>query len=126
SKPMEFAPHAGAGTPGYMAPEQIQHEMHHVCGATDLYALGCILYRLLGGKAPFSGNSKELLRVHAFDAPPELKPTFDLPEGVVAFVHQLLAKRPWDRWEFAAEARAVWAKWAPTEVDATTWRFQLP
>ena len=36
TKAMEFAPHAGAGTPGYMAPEQIQHEMHHVCGATDL------------------------------------------------------------------------------------------
>jgi eukaryotic-like serine/threonine-protein kinase len=126
SKPMEFAPHAGAGTPGYMAPEQIQHEMHHVCGATDLYALGCILYRMLGGKAPFSGNSKELLRVHAFDAPPELKPVIDLPEGVVAFVHQLLAKRPWDRWEFAAEARAVWAKWQPEDTDPAVWRFQLP
>ena len=45
-KAMEFTPHAGAGTPGYMAPEQILHEMHHVCGATDLYAIGCILYKL--------------------------------------------------------------------------------
>jgi eukaryotic-like serine/threonine-protein kinase len=126
SKPMEFAPHAGAGTPGYMAPEQIQHEMHHVCGATDLYSLGCILYRLLGGKAPFSGNSKELLRVHAFDQPPELKPILDVPEGVVAFVHQLLAKRPWDRWEFAAEARHTWSKWQPIVNDAAVWRFQSP
>jgi serine/threonine protein kinase len=126
SKPMEFAPHAGAGTPGYMAPEQIQHEMHHVCGATDLYSLGCILYRLLGGKAPFSGNSKELLRVHAFDQPPELKPLLDLPEGVVAFVHQLLAKRPWDRWEFAAEARRIWAKWQPSVADPALYRFQAP
>ena len=126
SKPMEFAPHAGAGTPGYMAPEQIQHEMHHVCGATDLYSLGCILYRLFAGKAPFSGNSKELLRVHAFDAPPELKPVIDLPEGVVAFVHRLLAKRPWDRYEFAAEARATWAHFRPEEPDASVWRFQSP
>ncbi|HEV8549543.1 MAG TPA: protein kinase, partial [Polyangiaceae bacterium] len=126
SKPMEFAPHAGAGTPGYMAPEQIQHEMHHVCGATDLYSLGCILYRLLGGRAPFSGNSKELLRVHAFDAPPELKPVIDVPEGVVAFVHQLLAKRPWDRWEFANEARRAWAQWQPEVSDPAVWRFQMP
>ena len=47
-----------------MAPEQIQHEMHHVCGATDLYSLGCILYKLLSGHAPFTGDAKELLRLH--------------------------------------------------------------
>jgi serine/threonine protein kinase/tetratricopeptide (TPR) repeat protein len=125
TKAMEFAPHAGAGTPGYMAPEQIQHEMHHVCGATDLYALGCILYRLFGGKAPFSGNSKELLRVHAFDAPPELKPVVDLPKGVTDFVMRLLAKRPWDRFEFAAEARALWGEWRPPS-DPNAWQFQSP
>jgi len=125
AKPMEFAPHAGAGTPGYMAPEQIQHEMHHVCGATDLYALGCVLYRLLGGKAPFSGNSKELLRVHAFDPPPELKPVIDLPDGVAGYVMRLLAKRPWDRWEFAAEARAAWAAWRPG-AEVKSFRFQPP
>ncbi len=94
NKPMEFAPHAGAGTPGYMAPEQIQHEMHHVCGATDLYSLGCILYRLFAGRAPFSGESKELLRVHAFEQPPALKAVIDVPEGTIAFVTRLLAKRP--------------------------------
>jgi serine/threonine protein kinase/tetratricopeptide (TPR) repeat protein len=125
AKPMEFAPHAGAGTPGYMAPEQIQHEMHHVCGATDLYALGCILYRLFAGKAPFSGNSKELLRVHAFDAPPELKPVIELPDGVVAFVLRLLAKRPWDRFEYAAEARGAWGRFRPG-AEVKSWRFQPP
>jgi serine/threonine protein kinase/tetratricopeptide (TPR) repeat protein len=124
-KPMEFAPHAGAGTPGYMAPEQIQHEMHHVCGATDLYSLGCVLYRLLGGKAPFSGNSKELLRVHAFDPAPELKPVIDVPDGVAGYVMRLLAKRPWDRWEFAAEARAAWAVWRPG-AEVKSFHFQMP
>jgi tetratricopeptide (TPR) repeat protein/energy-coupling factor transporter ATP-binding protein EcfA2 len=122
TKAMEFAPHAGAGTPGYMAPEQIQHEMHHVSGATDLYALGCVLYRLLGGRAPFSGNSKELLRVHAFDQPPPLKLAIDAPPDVVPFVMRLLAKRPWDRWEFAAECRADWAKWRP-RVDSSAWNL---
>lgn len=120
SKAMEYAPHAGAGTPGYMAPEQIQHEMHHVCGATDLYALGCALYRLIGGKAPFSGESRELLRVHAFEPAPMLVPAIECPKGVAEFVMRLLAKRPWDRWEFAAEARRDWAAFEP-EAGSNLW-----
>jgi eukaryotic-like serine/threonine-protein kinase len=124
SKAMEFTPHAGAGTPGYMAPEQIQHEMHHVCGATDLYAIGCILYKLISGRSVFSGDPKELLRLHAFDRPPEPKPAIVAPEGVVGFIKRLLAKRPWDRWEYAANARAVWSQWRPNaDLDPAVWRF---
>ncbi|HYP86919.1 MAG TPA: serine/threonine-protein kinase, partial [Polyangiaceae bacterium] len=122
SKAMEFAPHAGAGTPGYMAPEQIQHEMHHVCGATDLYSVGCILYRLLSGHAPFTGESKELLRVHAFDRVPKLKLAIDAPEESIAFTTQLLAKKPWDRFEFAASARREWQKLKPP-VLPKVWDF---
>jgi serine/threonine protein kinase len=123
-KAMEFKPHAGAGTPGYMAPEQIQHEQHHVCGATDIYSLGCILYKLLGRKAPFSGNSKELLKRHAFTEAPELTPAFDVPSGVPAMVSRMLAKRPWDRWEYAADARRDWAPFRPTETNSES--FLLP
>ena len=128
AKALEFAPHAGAGTPGYMAPEQIQHEMHHVVGATDLYALGCILYKLLSGHAPFSGDSKELLRQHAFDPAPTLELALPAPDGVAEFVMRLLAKYPWERWEFAANARQDWARFRPTgDLDESTWRFpKLP
>jgi len=124
AKPMEFAPHAGAGTPGYMAPEQIQHEMHHVCGATDLYALGCILFKLLSGRSVFSGDPKELLRLHAFEKVPELRLAIQAPDQVTAFVKRLLAKRPWDRWEFASEARAAWSAWRPDpDVDGSVFTF---
>ncbi|HEU5073158.1 MAG TPA: protein kinase, partial [Polyangiaceae bacterium] len=122
-KAMEFAPHAGAGTPGYMAPEQIQHEMHHVCGATDLYSLGCILYKLLSRRAPFGGESKDLLKNHAFTEPPRLRLRIDAPLGVIDYVMRLLAKRPWDRWEFAAEARSEWAKFRPTDSDPKIWKL---
>ncbi len=123
-KSMEFAPHAGAGTPGYMAPEQIQHEMHHVCGATDIYSLGCILYKLLSGRSPFHGDPKSLLRQHAFDRVPPLELAIDAPPEVTGFVERMLAKRPWDRWEFAAEARADWARFKPPDApDPSVWRF---
>jgi serine/threonine protein kinase/tetratricopeptide (TPR) repeat protein len=124
TKPLEFAPHAGAGTPGYMAPEQIQHESHNVCGATDLYSLGCILYRMVSGKAPFSGDSKELLRHHAFDMPAVPKLQLEAPNEVTHFVMRLLAKHPWDRWEFASEARAEWDRWRPSaNVNPEVWQF---
>lgn len=124
AKALEFAPHAGAGTPGYMAPEQIQHESHNVSGATDLYALGCILYRMLSGKAPFSGESKDLLRHHAFDAPAVPRLRSDAPADAVHFVLRLLAKQPWDRWEFASEARAEWRRFKPTdEISPAVYAF---
>lgn len=123
-KPMEFQPHAGAGTPGYMAPEQIMHEMHHVCGATDIYSLACILYKLLSGRAVFSGDPKELLKLHAYEEAPPLRPAVSAPEGVKTFVSRCLRKRPWDRFEFAAEARRAWAQFKPKDdVDPRMWRF---
>jgi tetratricopeptide (TPR) repeat protein len=123
-KAMKFQPHAGAGTPGYMAPEQIMHEMHHVCGATDLYSLSCVLYKLLSGSAPFTGDPKELLKAHAYEEPPPLKPAVRVPEGVRRFVMRCLRKRPWDRFEFAAEARRMWAEFEPdANLDPRLWRF---
>ncbi|MCH2110707.1 MAG: AAA family ATPase, partial [Polyangiaceae bacterium] len=82
----------------------------------DLYALGCILYRQIGRGAPFGGSSKELLRQHAYAEVPPLVPAIDVPEGALGFVMRLLRKKPWDRWEFAAEARKDWAELRPTKV----------
>ncbi len=121
--PGAFVPHAGAGTPGYMSPEQAKHEAHHVCGASDLYALGCILYKLLSGKPPFVGSSSELQEAHAFEPPPALEPRIKLPSGVLEFVMRCLEKSPWDRFEFVAEARRSWARFEPTSYGADVWRL---
>ena len=118
-----FALHAGAGTPGYMAPEQIQHETHHVCGATDLYSVGCILYRLLSGAPPFEGKAKDVLRQHAFDEVPKLELDIDAPQGVDDFVMRLLRKRPWDRFDFARDAQRAWETFRPDLAKAD---FTLP
>ncbi|MFN7976278.1 MAG: tetratricopeptide repeat protein [Acidobacteriota bacterium] len=85
------------GTVLYMAPEQ--GLMRHVDARADVYSLGCILFELLTGRPPFSGDTTdELLERHRSDAP--ARPG-DLAAGIPPALDDLalamLAKDPRDR-----------------------------
>ncbi|MCL2724604.1 MAG: protein kinase [Polyangiaceae bacterium] len=109
----EVAVHAGAGTVGWVAPEQIRKQATLVGPATDLYALGCIVYRVLSGKEVFEGNAQEVLRAHKrTPAPPPPLPE-GVPPQVATFIQRLLAKKPWHRFDLAADARRLWAQFRP-------------
>lgn len=82
-----------AGTPGYMAPEQIRGEAP--VPASDLYALGCMIFEVLARRAVFRGATARILRAHLTEEPPRLRdieanasPLFD------ATCRELLDKRP--------------------------------
>jgi hypothetical protein len=109
----EPAVHSGAGTVGWVAPEQIRKAATHVGPPTDLYALGCIMYRVLTGKEVFEGNAQDVLRAHKRTQVAPLALPDGAPSGVSAFVQRILAKRPWHRFDFAADARKAWAEFRP-------------
>ena len=82
------------GTADYMAPEQ--GEGKPVGPRTDLYSLGSVMYALLVGKPPFSGQSiAEVVHKVRFDAPtPVCRLINDVPVEMEHLIEQLLEKRP--------------------------------
>lgn len=112
----ELAVHSGAGTVGWVAPEQIRKLAAHVGPATDLYALGCIMYRVMTGKEVFEGTAQEVLRAHKRTPvpPPVLGP--GVPPAVGGYIQRLLAKKPWHRFDLAADARRAWSQFRPAEA----------
>jgi serine/threonine protein kinase len=95
---------AMVGTPGYMAPEQIMGETDRIGPAADVYSLGVVLYELLTGWMPFSGNLATLLGSIVSDPPPPLAthvPGID--PRLEAICLKAIAKLPEDRYVSAAE-----------------------
>ena len=96
-------PGQAVGSMDYMAPEQIRSE--GITAATDVYALGCVMYECLGGAPPFADRQgMRVLWAHLQDAPADLATRrSDLPAGVTAAIMQALAKDPAERQQSAGE-----------------------
>lgn len=97
-----------AGTPRYMAPEQLRNHRHELGPQTDLYALGCLAWRLCTGHAPFlAAELDQLVHQHLYEPPPPLAWRFPAPRGLESWLRRLLEKSPDDRFACAADARAA-------------------
>jgi serine/threonine protein kinase len=91
------------GTTDFMSPEQVTDKP--VDARTDLFSLGCTMYRLLTGEYAFPGPTREgrlVQRIRGRHVPiVDVRP--DLPQGVVEIVDRLLANDPDDRFASAGE-----------------------
>ena len=98
------------GTPAFMAPEQLK-DGRAAGPASDLYAMGAVLYSLLTGHPPFEADSDFALVARVLTQPhrplAELLP--GLPEGLAALIDQQLAKDPQQRAPTAAALREALA-----------------
>ena len=96
---------AVVGTAAYLSPEQARGE--HVDARSDLYSTGCLLYELVTGSPPFSGDSPVAVAYQHVREDPQPPSAYDdsLPPQVDAVVLKAMAKNPANRYQSAHEMR---------------------
>ena len=95
------------GTASYISPEQAQGKP--VSFESDLYSLGTVLYELIAGKPPFTGDSPIATATKHLTDKPEKLSNFrkDIPKAFENAILKLLEKRPSDRFKSAEDLRAL-------------------
>ena len=116
------------GTPAYMSPEQAAGAAH-LDARTDIYALGCVLYEMLGGEPPFTGPSAQAVLARQMQESPRslhvVRAT--VSPALERVIATALAKVPADRYATAGEFMAALqkAQRAPEWRTARRWRVAL-
>ncbi len=93
------------GTVPYIAPERLKDKF--IDARSDIFSIGVVLYQLLAGQLPFSGEDFVLMQKIMSEPHPPLSTLCDfIPHGVEAIVDRSLAKSPDDRYQTAEEMAA--------------------
>jgi len=92
------------GTPHYMSPEQATGDLS-IGAASDIYALGCVLYEMLVGSPPFVGSTPQAVlgKIIAGDAPSARAERQSVPANVDGAIRKALEKVPADRFSSTGE-----------------------
>jgi serine/threonine protein kinase len=91
------------GTIGYMSPEQVKGQK--LDGRTDLFSLGVVLYEMIAGTSPFSGDTvaERAASILHVDPPPLRRYLRDVPRELERIVTKVLAKNPEERYQGAKD-----------------------
>lgn len=92
-----------AGTMGYMAPERCRGEA--ATPASDVYALGCVLWASLAGSPPYSGTDVEVGLKHLSEPVPQFREADPISRIINAVLRRSMAKNPAERYPDAAAMR---------------------
>ncbi len=96
------------GTPGYLAPEQIEGRID-IDQRADIYALGGLLYFMAAGKKPYGGASREIILAKQIsEAPPKLDPLEIHDEACVALQPVIDKAMQIDRHQRYTDVTALW------------------
>jgi tRNA A-37 threonylcarbamoyl transferase component Bud32 len=96
------------GTPAYFAPEQAAGD--RVVPATDVYAIGVILYEMLTGQLPFAGTDAEVARKHLYETPiPVDQVNPRIPSRLARILDSAMSKQPGGRFRTADHMRQALA-----------------
>ncbi|HZW34356.1 MAG TPA: bifunctional serine/threonine-protein kinase/formylglycine-generating enzyme family protein [Isosphaeraceae bacterium] len=111
-----------AGTPAYMAPEQIRGETHRLDARTDVWALGVILYQGLVHRVPFSGRDRAQVFDEVLHREPRRPRQIDstIPRELERICLKCLSKRMDDRYATAAELAEDLRNWLSAEGSTDT------
>jgi serine/threonine protein kinase len=112
------------GSPDYMSPEHCRGQLTD--GRTDVYALGCMLFEMLTGDVPFSGETAVAVMIKQVNepAPPLVSPGGPVSEPLAEIVRRAMAKRADSRYQTASEMMADLER-AMAALTARGWRRWL-
>ncbi len=114
-----------AGTPQYMSPEQARGEA--VDGRSDLFSLGAVMFEMAAGRPLFPGESsaRVLSAAACCDHQPTRAVAPDVPPKLATIIDRLVAKRPDDRFQTAADVAAALERFVQP-VDSERRRVKWP
>lgn len=115
------------GTPSYMSPEQVKGDDHSIGPTTDVYSLGVMLFEMLTGRTPYSGNVGVVLgQILASAVPPVSEFRSDVDPHLDAVCQKAMAKEPSLRFQSMEEFAGALAPLIVTEAPPQRLAVELP